>query len=130
MSSKKYRPYLTLTEINYLIECIKLRRDHISLDLLRYLEKYSSDIQAGLRTPNHTLQPTITQKLGFEETPTSQDGGRDIGTLLNIFNVNNSYIGMTPAEIISLKEYRFENSLMSAEEEDSYVAQLMNAGNN
>lgn len=127
MSSKKYRPYLTLSEITYLIECIQSRKDHISLDLLRYLQKYVSDIQAGLRIPNHTLQPTISQKLGFEESHASACSGiREIPTLLSLFTINGgSYIGLSIPEIQALKEYRFENSMMTEDEEAFYVQSLL-----
>ena len=124
MSTKKYRPYLTLSEISYLIESIKLRKDHISLDLLRYLEKYSSDIKDGLRTPNHTLKPTIVESLGFS-APAQDTLTRDIITLLDIYSVNGSYIGMSIPEIQTLKEHRFENSMMNESEESEYVESLM-----
>jgi hypothetical protein len=124
MSTKKYRPYLTLSEIQYLIESIKLRNDHISLDLLKYLEKYSSDIQSGLRAVNHTLKPTITESLGFSSTP-PDPGTRDILTLINLYTINKCYIGFSIPEIKILKEYRFENSQMDEDEETDYVQSLM-----
>jgi hypothetical protein len=119
MSVKKYRPYFTLPEL-------KALRDSVPTipTLYSYLDKFIRDIEDGFRSANHTLKPSMAEKLGAI-TPPVDIKSRDVQTLLDIFMVNKSYIGMSPAEISNLQAYRFENDMMHESEEDSYVTSLL-----
>lgn len=120
MSTKKYRPYFTLAELKEIESALSVKAS----PLLTYISKYIRDIEDGFRSPNHSLKPTMSEKLGFT-APSPDTRGRDIQTLLDIYSVNQSYIGMTPAEIESLESYRYSNDLMTAEEEIQYEGKLM-----
>ena len=61
MSTQKYRPYLTLNELVILTDAISGIEKYQALH--RYLTKYVRDIKDGFRRANHTLAPTIEEKL-------------------------------------------------------------------
>jgi hypothetical protein len=76
MSTKKYRPYFTLPELSYItIQVIKEGSNPI---LERYLKKYISDIKEGFKQENHTLKPSIEEKLGFTDSSSTTE---DISTM-------------------------------------------------
>ena len=69
MSTRKYRPYFTLAELKHL-HSLCHSSNQVS-PLTGYLGKYISDIESGYRIANHTLAPSVEQKLGF--SPPSAD---------------------------------------------------------
>jgi hypothetical protein len=74
MATKKYRPYLTLVELELLKHLTSKDTNVVSQGVHKYLSKYISDIRAGYRTENHTLKPGIEERLGFtQKEPTEDD---------------------------------------------------------
>lgn len=67
MSTPKYRPYFTVPELEELIGALKSAPNPRRLQIARYLEGFILQIKLGVRKENHTLQPSMEQKLGFDE---------------------------------------------------------------
>lgn len=61
--TRKYRPYLTLTELKTLRDLSHSQSQSSTLTL--YLDKYVSDIDSGFRKPNSISEPTMAESLGF-----------------------------------------------------------------
>lgn len=126
MTTKKYRPYFTLSELTILRDlCSGVANKHQAL--YKYLYGFVRDIEDGLRVPNHINQPTIAQKLELDDMPSSNTNPyTKIPSQLYAewIGRNRSFIGFSPASIESINQYRYENDLMSAEEEKQYEASL------
>lgn len=77
MSTKKYRPYFTLSELEEIYNALTQMQSNLNLELRRYIGKYINDIRDGYRVENHTLKPSLEEKLGFstvgEYTPTTKE---------------------------------------------------------
>ena len=67
---KKYRPYLTIPELEQLI------RDCSSISLKKYLAKFLRDIDTGYISPQITVNDSIEQKLGI--SPKERDSDYEI----------------------------------------------------
>ena len=64
MSTRKYRPYLSLPELKYLAS---LSHAHSPVSpLTRYLNRYVLDVESGYRKENHVQKPSMSEGLGFE----------------------------------------------------------------
>ena len=120
MSTKKFRPYLTLLELKHLLEVLKTSRDSRSVPLIKYLETYVMQIDAGVRKENLSLKPTIESLiLASPETESFP-----VEKLLQEFNLN-GFKNLSLAEISALNNYRYDKQLMSPEEESEYESKLM-----
>ena len=92
--TRKYRPYFTLPELRHLVSV--LVQAEPTSGLCRYLSRYLLDVESGYRSPNHTGSPSLEDKLGFSSS-------------------NNA---RTKHE--SEQQYRYDNDLMSPQEEYEY----------
>ena len=90
--TKKYRPYLSLPELRHLVSV--LTQVEPTSGLCRYLTRYLLDVESGYRSPNHIGAPSLEQKLGFQ--------------------------GEAKTKHESEQQYRYENDLMSPQEEYEY----------
>jgi hypothetical protein len=102
MSTKKYRPYLTLAELKHLHQ-LSHQQSQISA-LTRYLGKYISDIESGYRVDNYATRVnpnSMVAKLDLTDPTT------DSKTLFD-------------AE----QERRYTNNEMSPKEEAEYEKQI------
>jgi hypothetical protein len=126
IKNKKYRPYLTLSELKTISAALRISAAS-NLGLIRYIDVFISQCDAGLREPNYTTNPTpgILEKLGFSPTSNSQSGSlaippgiRPISELMQTFKIASA--NLTFAELQAVQEYRYANSLMSPEEEVEY----------
>lgn len=90
--TKKYRPYFTLPELRHLVSV--LIQTEPTSGLCRYLQRYLLDVESGFRQANHIGSGTLEQKLGFEQEPKTK--------------------------FESEQQYRYENDLMSPQEEYEY----------
>jgi hypothetical protein len=71
-SRKKYRPYLTLAELEVIQSALDFSSRELDCNsIYKYLSKYISDIRSGYRAENHVLKPGIEERLGIESV--SQD---------------------------------------------------------
>jgi hypothetical protein len=91
--TKKYRPYLSLPELRHLVSV--LTQHEPTSQLCRYFARYLLDVESGFRSPNHTLQPSLEDKLGFGS-------------------------GVVRTKHESEQQYRYDNDLMSKQEEYEY----------
>lgn len=90
--SKKYRPYFTLPELRHLVSVLVQHEPTSSM--CRYLQRYLLDVESGFRQANHVGLPSVEQSLGFEkEAKTKHE---------------------------SEQQYRYDNDLMSSQEEYEY----------
>ena len=90
--SKKYRPYFTLDELRHLVGV--LVQCEPTSAMTRYLSRYLLDIESGYRAANHVGLPTLSAKLGFDESSKTKHE--------------------------SEQQYRYDNDLMSSTEEYEY----------
>jgi hypothetical protein len=123
--TKKYRPYLTLPNLEVISTSLKGSIGALhpgssteTLSLIRYIDKYISDIKSGLRESNHTLAPTISESLGLSDAP-KNDLGYSLESLLETYN-STGFTLLNSAQITIILEYRYENDLMSEQEEIQY----------
>ena len=75
MATKKYRPYFTLPELKHIEQCliaVMKHQDPQTKPIIRYLHKYITDIESNYRSPNHTLKPSMIEKLGFSDSPVDE----------------------------------------------------------
>ena len=111
----KYRPYFTASELGEVIRCVKLSSQN--LPLLRYLESYALKISHGVITESITLQPTLADSLELDSPDSSLESKRAKAYT----KWHSSPEACTPIEIELTHLYRFENDLMSPEEETIYL---------
>jgi hypothetical protein len=113
----KYRPYFTASELSEVIRCVKLSSQN--LHLLRYLESYALKISHGVITESITLQPTLADSLELDSP--SPDSSLESKRAKAYAKWLSSPQTCTPIEIELTHLYRFENDLMSQEEETIYL---------
>lgn len=122
MAEKKYRPYFTLPELKEILDACKFSGSPKLIPSIKYLETYILGINSGLRQPNHTLKPSLGDMISGKQD--SSYTGRPISTLMILYS-DSGYSGMTLPEISATQEYRFDNDLMSPEEELHYSQTLL-----
>ena len=115
---KKYRPYFTLAELEILSSSLRSSQNP-SIHLLRYLDKFISDIKAGLRKENHTLKPSLAESLELEPSSESFSDEPTIQALLT-YHAKRGFIGLSVYNIHRLQMYRYENDLMDSQEESQF----------
>lgn len=124
MSTKKYRPYFTLLELKYLSDTLKLSHPP-NIYMIRYMDKYISDIEAGFREPNHALKPSLEEKLDMMHESLNEDLNSRGAQLFNLYtSQQNTFKSFSPKDIEVLQEYRYSNNLMSNIEETQYEFSL------
>ena len=116
--SSKYRPTLTAQEIAYIIErCDSDSRDEtagLSIALGSKLKIFAMKMQLGIVASAYTAAPkqSLTDKLGFA----SPDAKR-----LAAFEKYSKLPSIcTPQEIALAQTYRYENNMMTTQEESDY----------
>lgn len=66
MATKKYRPYLTLPELQRLCDVLRANQNITDKGLILYLEKYIFDIRFAFRIANHTSAPSTLERLSAD----------------------------------------------------------------
>jgi len=120
----KYRPYLTPAELEIIITSLKTTASNPHL--IHYLEGYKGKIDLGINSPNLTLTPRagIADKLGLGlEGPTAELSQVNLSDKRHsaFLKWSQNPASCTPFEIELAHVYRFENDLMSQEEETIYL---------
>lgn len=115
----KYRPYFTASELSEVIRCVKVSSQN--LPLLRYLESYALKISHGVITESITLQPTLADSLELDSPSSSPDSSLESKRAKAYTKWSQAPEACTPLEIELTHLYRFENDLMSPEEESIYL---------
>jgi len=111
-SLKKYRPYFTHAELSHLRDALQVYVPQAPI-LLRYLEKYISDIEDGYRKENISLAPSLEQKLGLGSEVVSHE--ISIADLLESYQ-SAGFAGMKSKDIQRLQEHRYTSDLMAPQE--------------
>ena len=121
--TKKYRPYFTLPELEYLASSVRASSVNAGesppIDLLRYLERYILDIKEGFRKENHTLAPTLTQKLELDDSP-KETSAQKLVRAQNLYTAWQANCTLSIPELELVEEYRYLHDLMSPTEESKY----------
>ena len=115
----KYRPYFTASELGEVIRCVKVSSQNISL--LRYLESYALKISHGVIAESITLQPTLADSLELDSPTSPLNSSLESKRAKAYTKWLSSPESCTPLEIELTHLYRFENDLMSPEEESIYL---------
>ena len=125
--SQKYRPYLTIQQIKYFIQLAeadnRAETEHLRLKSLRELGLFVAKNDLGLVRPALTVtgQKTIEDKLGL-----GLGQGADVATsreeAYNLWCMDPQLC--TDQQVKQARLYRYENDLMSPEEEAQYESEL------
>lgn len=119
---KKYRPYFTIPELETISTHLRLGSNPPH-NLIRYVDKFISDAKEGYRKESHTLnpRPTLEESLGFklpsldlESSPSSHE--IPIEQLMAKYKIF-GFLDMSSSQIKRVQQYRYENDMMSPEEE-------------
>ena len=95
--------------------------------IINYLSKYISDIESGYRKENMSLKPDLLESLTESSSPPkSQSDTEHAISLLSRYK-DSYFSGMTPAEISQVNQLRYENGLMTKEQEEEYEASLFSS---
>lgn len=114
----KFRPYFTLSEMEELISCLKESPSPKRLGIASYLEIFIHKANSGINKPAHRTKPTIDVSLGF--TPDPELTIEQLKYLAWIKQTTKPNEQLTAREIELSKQYRYENDLMSPQEEAEY----------
>jgi len=117
MTTKKYRPYLSVEELTAILSSLKARPVSSILPLITYLDGYLTDITRGTRSAN------METKASFIETLHSTNDNLKIGedkALSAFAKWQNFPESVSPAELNIVQEYRYMKDLMTTEEEIDY----------
>jgi hypothetical protein len=120
--SHKFRPYLTPPELETIINSLKTTCSNPHL--IHYLEGFKGKIDLGITSPNLTLTPKVgmMERLGLNEPDLDSLTLTPIDKRLQAYNKwAKDPAKCSPKEIEFCHIYRFENDLMSPEEEQIYL---------
>lgn len=123
MSAKKYRPYFTLPELKILQGSLSASQNLGHVGIINYLSKYITDIESGYRKENHTLKPDMLSSLTESSPEPTQNVTDKVLSLLSRYKAS-YFSGMTPAEISQVNQLRYENGLMTKDQEEEYESSL------
>lgn len=124
-SPQKFRPYLSIPELREIVGALKQVSGN--LILISYLESQIYKASSGLNQAQYTPtpRPTIQTKLGFGESPAASLTV-SLGELKTAAYNKwlSSPVSCTIQELARARMYRYENDLMSPEEESDYESAL------
>lgn len=120
MTRQKYRPYFTLPELEEIAAALKQSPSPRRLQIAAYLEKFIIEIKHGVRKANHTLQPTMIEKLELE-TPVPLDHEITGEAAYQKWIINPSKC--TAHEVEEALAWAYTNELMSPQQEAEYEEQ-------
>lgn len=122
--ASKVRPYITLPELSIIIA--SLRQTASSPILLHYLEGFETKTELGIIQPALVTKPTITERLELDYPVRAPgDMAQSLGSLgeqkLAAYNKwISDFAKCSAQEIARASMYRYENDLMTTEEESRY----------
>lgn len=129
---QKFRPYLTMQQIRYFIELAdadqRSETEHLRLKSLRELKLFAAKNDLGLVSPALTTvgRQTVEDKLGLGSN--SNDATANLSLTeqreqaYNLWRANPQLCTEYQIKLATL--YRYENDLMSPDEEAAYEATL------
>lgn len=120
-TNQKFRPYLTLAEMTEVIDSLK-STPNPNGRLIYYFQSFIDKIYVGKVSSTITTRPTMEQSLGLDSPPMKTD----LRALrLQAYNKWKDHpTRCSLVELTRAQMYRYENDLMSAEEETQYELKL------
>lgn len=117
MAAIKFRPSLTLEEIQFLIGNVRWTDNPEQLPLLRKLEVFTLKAKHGITQASHVSvgKQSIESSLGFTADET-------IESLLTIYRQNPKLL--SPAQLARVQYHRYTNDMMTPAEEASYEGDM------
>lgn len=111
MTQQKFRPYLSPSQLTYILSL--LEKDAKDPELIQSFKLLSFKISSGISTPNYTTKPTKPSKfsplgLGLESPEELRKIEYD------------KYLQGLPHNESMVTTYRYENNLMTPQEETEY----------
>lgn len=126
IGTKKYRPYFTGPELQEVILALKQKPSPFRLGIIQYLETFQVKMERGIIRPAHVIEGTKIQKLevslGMGEKPVEDPNEPSASDLHKIWM--DTPQKLTPPQIDRVMSYRFQEGLMTPEEEKKFVGQM------
>lgn len=128
-SSKQYRPYFTPEELITIHTSLTATNTSASLKIAKKLDLIIFKIRSESLTPSIiSTRQSIEEKLGFDEDDTDKPTiqANLIRTPEECYNlsITGSFNLLSSAELEKVRQYRYENDLMSDEEEELFEKEL------
>lgn len=125
---EKHRPYLTLGEMELLVDAAK-NLPIVPEELCLYLDRYIQDIKLRLRKANVRVKQSVDDSLGLYSKPEpTKDNRYDPEMLYTIYTSNgNSYAGMDVEQIRIVKEYLLQVTMSDEEVNAKMMAEFESA---
>lgn len=124
-SKIKFRPSLTAGQIEHIIHILSTAGENSPLNqsCLKSLRMFSLKAQHGIVSPSHLAlgRESLEASLGF-----SQDAPAKTTTVELLYQVWQTHpTTLTPAQLHQVQSYRYQNNLMSPEEEQEYDMKIL-----
>lgn len=125
-SKIKFRPSLTAGQIEHIIHILSTAGENSPLNqsCLKSLRMFSLKAQHGIVSPSHLAlgRESLESSLGFTTS-------EPVTTVELLYKVWQSHpTTLTSAQLQQVQSYRYQNNLMSPEEEQEYDMKLLNSG--
>lgn len=124
-SKIKFRPSLTAGQIEHIIHILSTTGENSPLNqsCLKSLRMFSLKAQHGIVSPSHLAlgRESLESSLGFSAEPVTTTD-----LLYQVWQTHPTTL--TPAQLQQVQSYRYQNNLMSPEEEQEYDMKLLNSG--
>ena len=123
----KFRPSLTAGQIEHIIHILSTAGENSPLNqsCLKALRMFSLKAQHGIVSPSHLAlgRESLESSLGFSTSHTQ------VTTVELLYQVWQSHPStLTQHQLQQVQSYRYQNNLMSPEEEQDYDMKLLNSG--
>lgn len=122
MPEPTYRPYLTASELTFIIDELKEPEDGVftaqRINLVRKLELFQAKINLGHTEPAYQPARTLAEKLEISDSPPPRTLAEIRLEAYRKFCTNPR--DCSSKEIEHAQAYRYENDLMSPAEESEY----------
>lgn len=122
----KYRPSLTQEQIVHLISLCRKDSSDESLRIIGLLAQFEFKIKQGAIVQSHAVdvKQGLAVDLGFADPAIHMQGGaRSANLILELWNSNPAQLSVL--ELQRVRSYRYENDLMTPEEQLSYENEIL-----
>lgn len=122
-SKIKFRPSLTAGQIEHIIHILSTAGENSPLNqsCLKSLRMFSLKAQHGIVSPSHLSlgRESLESSLGF----TTSEPVTTVELLYKVWQTHPTTL--TPAQLQQVQSYRYQNNLMSPEEEQDYDMKIL-----
>lgn len=124
-SKIKFRPSLTAGQIEHIIHILSTAGENSSLNqsCLKSLRMFSLKAQHGIVSPSHLAlgRESLESSLGFTQAAPAKT--TTVELLYQVWQTHPTTL--TPAQLQQVQSYRYQNNLMSPEEEQEYDMKIL-----